>query len=93
MWTFDQSSFVPHELYDPKRQSGETLIAIGQQAPRRGEYTVLVSLLETAPESYDVFPRIVELVDNVPEDRTRARERYRWYRDRGCTLDNHDISV
>lgn len=93
MWTFDQGSFVPHELYNPGRESGDTPIAIGTASPTGGGYTVLVSTLDTVPEHYAEFARVVELVDNTPEDKNRARERYRWYQGQGCELHKHDINV
>lgn len=93
MWTFDQSSFVPHGLYDPDCPDRDTPVAIGSHTAPVDGYNVLISLLESVPESYDSFPRVVELVDNTPQDKALARDRYRWYRDRGCDLDKHEISV
>lgn len=93
MWTFDQSSFVPHGLYDPDHLDHHTPIAIGRHSSPEGGYNVLISLLESVPESYESFPRVVELVDNTPEDKALARDRYRWYRERGCDLDKHEITV
>lgn len=93
MWTFDQSSFVPHGLYRAERASDEIPVAIGQQPPPGNIYGVLVTLLDDVPQGYDDFPRVAELVDNTPEDKARARDRYRWYRDRGCDLYKHDITV
>jgi DNA polymerase-3 subunit chi len=93
MWTFDQSSFVPHGLYDPERSMVEVPVAIGQQPPSGGNYNVLVTLLDTVPDDYDEFPRVAELVDNTPEDKARARDRYRWYRTQGCDLQKHDITI
>ena len=93
MWTYDQGSFVPHELHVPGRDSGYTPIAIGHCPPAGGGYTVLVSTLDTVPERYGEFARVVELVDNTPEDKNRARERYRWYQGQGCELHKHEINV
>lgn len=93
MWTFDQGSFIPHEIYDPDHDGKDTPIAIGQNLPRSGEYNVLVTMLDDVPERFGEFARVAELVDNTPEDKARARDRYRWYRDQGCEIDKHDISV
>ena len=93
MWTFDQSSFVPHGLYEPDRCDNDAPVAIGRHPPPVEGYNVLISLMESVPENYDSFPRVVELVDNTPEDKALARDRYRWYRDRGCELDKHEITV
>jgi len=93
MWTFDQSSFVPHGLYDPGQVEMDTPIALGPHPPSGGDYEVLVTMLDTVPDQYDEFARVAELVDNTPEDKALARDRYRWYRDRGCELSKHDLSV
>ena len=93
MWTFDQGSFVPHELHDPERAESDTPIAIGLQPPAGTDYNVLVTMLDEVPGNFDKFARVAELVDNTPEARALARDRYRWYRDQGCELDKHDITI
>lgn len=93
LWTFDQSSFVPHGLYDPGRNKTAFPIVIGQQPPPNSGYNVLISLLDTVPEHYEEYPRVVEFVDCTPQDRAQARERYRLYRDRDCILETHEINI
>ena len=39
----------------------------------------------------DACPHIIEIVDVDPERKRTARERYKQYRDRGCTLDSKNV--
>lgn len=92
MWTFDQSSFVPHSIDDPETHD-DVPILIGYQTPENNNRNVLISLLGEIPVYYDCYPRIVEFVDNSVEDKSRARDRFRYYRDQGCALETHDLQI
>lgn len=92
MWTFDQSSFVPHSL-DEQEVQHDMPILIGYQTPQVNNRSVLVSLLDDAPDYYHLYPRIVEFVDNTVDGKSKARERFRFYREQGCTLQTHDLQI
>lgn len=92
MWTFDQSSFVPHALNDEDTRP-DAPIVIGYLQPTSNQENVLVSLLDTVPEYFDRYSRIAEFVDNTPEDKSKARDRFRVYREQGCTLETHNIQI
>ena len=92
MWTFDQSSFIPHALNDKAIQP-DTPIVIGYLQPTSNQENVLVSLLDEVPDYFDQYSRIAEFVDDTDEDKSKARDRFRVYRERGCTLETHDIQV
>ena len=92
MWTFDQSSFIPHGLYDKDAQA-DLPIVIGYLPPESNHHNVLVSLLDMVPDYFDQYPRIAEFVDDTPEDKSHARDRFRLYRDQGCALETHDIQI
>jgi DNA polymerase-3 subunit chi len=93
MWTFDQSTFIPHGLHNSRGDGAGFPVTIGQHPPPGSAINVLISLMDTIPEHYDQFPRVLELVDNTPQDKAQARDRYRVYRDKGHTLETHDIKV
>ena len=92
MWTFDQSSFIPHALND-KGTRADSPIVIGYLQPTSTQENVLVSLLDTVPDYFDQYSRIAEFVDDTAEDKTKARDRFRVYRERGCRLETHDIQI
>ncbi len=95
MWTFDQSSFLPHQ-----RQAAadgieaQAPVVIGHEPPPQiGAGDVLISLLEHVPDYADRFERVAELVDNEPRDKQSARERFRYYRERGFELETHQVTI
>jgi DNA polymerase-3 subunit chi len=93
MWTFDQSAFIPHGLHNSRGDGAGFPVAIGQHPPPDSGINVLISLMDKVPEHYDQYPRVLELVDNTPQDKAQARDRYRIYRDQGHTPETHDITV
>ena len=95
MWTFDQSSFIPHCIRGlSESEELQAPITIGHESPSESASDeVLISLLDRVPENVDRFDRIVELVTNEPSDRVTARKRYSYYRDNGFELETHELSV
>ncbi len=95
MWTFDQSSFLPHQRYASAcSDEPQAPIMIGHEPPPEVQSAdVLISLLASAPVYADRFDRVAELVDNDPQDKQSGRERFRHYRDRGFELETHQVSV
>lgn len=92
MWTFDQSSFVPHSLNEPEGNH-KAPILIGYQTPQINDRNVLISLLGAVPDYYEHYPRVVEFVDSTVEDKSRARDRFRFYRDQECAMETHNLQI
>jgi DNA polymerase-3 subunit chi len=94
LWTFSAGAFVPHRLVsaDAPDAAGETVL-IGHEEPPAGVNGVLISLQEDVPPCFSRFERMVELVTSDEADRRRARERYRFYRDRGYPLEKHEVAL
>ncbi len=98
MWTFDESSFLPHLRHSGYAESHgdepQAPITIGHEPPPNTlSADVLISLLESVPVYADRFDRVAELVDNNPQDKQSARKRFRTYRERGFELQTHQVSV
>ena len=53
---------------------------------------VLVNLATQCPPVFSRFERVIEIVTADDADREAARERFRFYRDRGYEIRNHDLS-
>ena len=53
----------------------------------------MINLSEEIPAFFSRFTRVAELVDQAPTSRNLARERYRFYRDRGYSLDSHELKA
>lgn len=93
MWTFDQSSFIPHGMGGGGDDDPAPPITIDCQPRSTERHNVLISLLEVVPEHYSQYERIAEFVDDTPDDKAKARDRFRFYREAGCALKTHDIHV
>jgi len=92
LWTFNQGSFLPHDIVNQDRKSNAP-ITIGYQDAPQIDYDVMINLSEEIPSFFSRFTRVAEVVDRTTNARNQARERYRFYRDRGYTLDTHELKV
>lgn len=98
LWTFSQSSFLPHRIIAPDAGAGPgapapepVLIGTGQELPH-GPRNVLINLAHAVPEFFSRYERVAELIDGDTERRNHGRERYRYYRDRGYELRTHNLA-
>lgn len=92
LWTFKQGSFVPHgRAGRPEAARAAVLIDHQDQPPSAHE--VLINLADTVPGYFSRFERVAEIVSGDEDGRAQARERYRFYRDRGYELETHEISA
>ena len=91
LWTFRAGSFLPHAV-DNGEDRGETPVLLGHNREPRNSHDVLVNLSHDVPPFFSRFNRVVELVAGNDAQRAEARERYRFYKDRGYTLNTHEIS-
>lgn len=97
LWTFSPTEFIPHcnasaeELIDvTAAQSPIVLAASPKNAPHSG---VLVNFGDAVPQTFERFERFIELVTNVESDRLLARQRWKYYADRGYSLKRHDVAA
>ncbi|MDH5359149.1 MAG: DNA polymerase III subunit chi [Gammaproteobacteria bacterium] len=88
LWNFRTGSFVPHSLHANDCISGVT---IGHNMEPIDNTDVLINLAQTAPVFFSRFERVAEIVDQAPQNKDSARERFRFYRDRGYELQHHNI--
>ena len=92
MWTYSDRSFLPHELADGVAPpSGRAPVLIGTGAAPPGHRALLVNLTSEQPLDLEAVERVAEIVDDEPERRRLARERFRQYRERGFELETHSL--
>jgi len=89
LWTFRAGSFLPHAVY--KDADSAEPVLLGQGVDPAGQHDVLVNLSGAVPAFFGRFNRVAELVSGDESARTAARERYRFYQDRGYTLETHKL--
>ena len=91
LWTWPATGFVPHCLaHDPLAAETPVLIASDSEAPQACE--VLLNLSPEAPPHFERFERLLEIVARDDDERKAGRARYRWYRDRGYPIGDHDLA-
>ena len=91
LWTFDDGSFIPHELAGANSGEPEAPITIGKERSPRKQTDLLINLAEQVPAEYDTIPRVAEIVTADEESRRESRKRYAQYREMGHTLDTHKL--
>jgi len=90
LWTFRAGSFLPHAVDDGKgHDAAPVLLAHGREPT--DSHDVLVNLSTDVPPFFSRFNRVAELVGSDEKQRAEARNRYRFYKDRGYTLTTHEI--
>ena len=92
LWTFRDISFIPHAQAPAEPGDSKRLAAlIGSGEEPGEELDLLINLSDEVPSFFSRFERVAELVDNETTRRSAGRERFRFYRDRGYPLDNHNV--
>ena len=91
LWTNDPLSFVPHCRMDSK-VALDTPIWIDERVEHNGPAAVLVNLHPEPPPFFGRFERLAELVAVDDMQMAAGRIRYRFYRERGYELRQHDWS-
>jgi DNA polymerase-3 subunit chi len=91
LWIQPAIGFLPHcRLSD--RLAAATPIIVDHRADPVVHEQLLVNLCEECPPLFSRFERVIEIVSQDERDRELARNRYRFYRDRGYELRTHDFS-
>lgn len=91
MWSYPAIGFLPHCRAEDKLAE-VTPIVIDHLATRFLHDDVLINLHPEQPTFFSRFQRLIEIVSLEEEDRQFARNRFRFYRDRGYELQSHDLS-
>lgn len=90
LWTFRAGSFVPHGRH-PETDPDSVPVLIGHDLEPQTHTDVLVNLAAEVPGFFGRFERVAEVVTSNPEHRAQAREKFRFYRDRGYELQTHNL--
>ena len=91
LWTWQAIGFVPHcAAHDPLAADTPVLIAVGEDSPEG--FAVLLNLSSECPPHFERFERLCELVGRDDEEKQAGRGRYRYYRERGYRITDHDLA-
>ena len=97
LWTFSEESFVPHQRIQNSTNNTEIKnIQIGHSDTEETPTTchdVLINLNHDTPSFFSQFERVAEIITSDETSRSKGRERYQFYRDRGYALETHKMSL
>jgi DNA polymerase-3 subunit chi len=92
LWTFNERSFVPHEVCLIEQSADPAakvhLVALPTPMPAAD---LLVNLSGRLPDGWERYPRIAEIIDADEERRRLGRERFKAYRDLKVALETHQL--
>jgi DNA polymerase-3 subunit chi len=91
LWVFRDGAFIPHcQTSDSK--APESPILIGCSTPPDTHPDVLINLGEEVPAFFSRYQRVIEIVAGDDTTRAQARQRFRFYRERGYPLETHELN-
>jgi DNA polymerase III subunit chi len=90
LWATPPTAFIPHCAASHMLANVTAVVVdYGSDDPVHDE--LLVNLSAEWPPYFGRFERLVEIVSLDTEDRRSARDRYKFYRDRGYEIRTHDL--
>lgn len=91
LWTHPATGFIPH-CGASDALASETPVLIAGSLDQLPQDKCLLNLSNEIPPGFSRFEEVTEIVSIHDEDRLPARDRFRFYRERGYALENRDIS-
>jgi DNA polymerase-3 subunit chi len=92
LWTAQAVSFIPHcAAHDPLAEETPVLIVADDSAPMHA-CEVLLNLSVDCPPFFERHERLLEIVAQEEEQVLAGRLRFKFYRDRGYEIRNHDLA-
>jgi DNA polymerase III subunit chi len=93
LWSFSPTDFVPHcRASESATSLVETPVLLAESLAAVPHHGVLVNLGQGTPDGFERFERVIEVVSQADEDRLAARNRWKYYADRGYAMKRHDLA-
>ena len=92
LWTTPATGFIPHCSSDDPIAT-VTPVIIDHSGAEPFHDQLLLNLRAEWPPFFGRFERLVEIVSFDETDRKSARERFKFYRDRGYAIRTHDLAA
>ena len=91
LWTFDERSFVPHQIVPETDVDSATPVHLAVESANMPQADLLLNLTDRLPSGWERYARVAEIIDTDEERRRLGRERLKIYRDQKVTLDTHQL--
>ena len=91
LWTYQPISFLPHPDINA-RLADKTQILVTEALELTPHTDVLVNLTHLCPNIFSRFARLIEIVGTDADDKSSARGRWKYYKDRGYSIIHHDFA-
>jgi DNA polymerase-3 subunit chi len=91
LWSVPATGFLPH-CRARSELAAVTPLIVDHDPGELAHEQVLLNLSGDRPAFFSRFQRLIEIVTTDEADREAARERFRFYRDRGYEIRSHDMS-
>lgn len=91
LWTYRDGSFIPHAIVGSEAAADSPVIIGHGEEPDPDHRDLLINLADQVPLFFSRFERVAEIVGGNETNRKQARERFRFYRDRGYPLNTHEL--
>ena len=103
LWVHDEQSFLSHSIINASASSASSASNEAQGAHELETITLsheyepitrcdyLINLSDQLPNFFSRFKKMAEIIDQNEESLTAGRKRYAFYRDRGYTLEYHQL--
>jgi DNA polymerase-3 subunit chi len=85
------TAFLPHCAADAAL-AAETPVLIARRIEEVAQDACLLNLSDDVPPGFSRFEELVEIVSTDDAVRLPARERFRFYRERGYALENRNFA-
>jgi DNA polymerase III subunit chi len=92
LWQTQPESFLPNVLAN-QPQAALTPVLIDWDDKNLQQDDMLINLSAHEPSFFSRFTQLVELVGDDEQEKTQARQRYKFYRDRGYEIKNIDTKI
>ena len=91
LWTFNDGSFVPHEVLMSSGTLGETPVALSLGVAPSANVDIIINLAADLPACLSRTARIAEIIDGDDARRRAGRARFKAYRELGVQPASHNI--
>lgn len=90
LWTQSAIGFIPHCMSHDSLAS-DTPVLLARNIDNPPVDDVVLNLANDCPPTFARFQRLLEIVSQDDADKASARERFRFYRDRGYRIETHNL--